>query len=249
MRATRGAPPTARLRATLEVAHVLPRGWLQGEAALAAPDLVARVEAFYDGYAIPEFDVPDGPAFETRPARIEGFRLFAADIGDVGALEARLERDLAVTVDSRVAEIAPLLRLDHDVGVALGVLAACAAVGLGAALTALFWASVERKRRTLSMLALMGAPPRALAIFPLTQAALFALGGGVAALALFVGGAISFEALFADDFGPEGRVAPIEPLTLAAVLGGLLALAFAAAGAAAARAFRTDPATPLREEA
>lgn len=246
-RATRGQPPTARLAVRLRVAHILPRGWLEGRAALAPFPFVSEVEAFYDDYALPRYHVPEGRDIADRDVRFESFRVFASDIRDVAALETKLEQALGVTVASRVGEIEPLLRLDRDVDQALNILAVSAAVGLAGALTALFWASVERKRLTLSMLALMGAPPRQLALFPLVQATLYALGGALAATVIFLAGAAAFETLLADDLAGSGaRIAPVQPLTLLLVVLALLVLALAAAAVAARRAFTVDPAAVIR---
>jgi len=245
--ATRGQPPTARLGVRLTVAHVLPRGWLDGTAALASTGFLSTVEAFYDDYALPDLGVAEGRDAALRPIRYESFRVFARDIRDVAALEARLERRLAVTVASRVGQIEPLLRLDRDLGRALDVLTACAAIGLAAALAALFWSSVDRKRLTLSMLALMGTPPWQLGLFPLAQAAMFATAGAAGASAVFLGGVAAFRAVFADDVAAAGGgIAPVDPALLGWAYLGLLSLALAAAAAAAVRAAGTDPATVIR---
>jgi putative ABC transport system permease protein len=248
-RAVRGDPPVARMAATLRVAAVLRRGWLQGDSALVTPGLARALEAFYDGYALPDYGVSDGPPLDARPVLFESLRVYAADIRLVAALEARLERELGVTVNSRVAEIEPLLALERDVGRALAVLAACAAIGLSAALATLFWSTVERKRRELSLLALMGAPPRDLALFTLAQATLHAAAGWLAATAIFLGGIAAFRALFQRHLADTGPVAPVDPAMLLGMLAGVVLLAALAAAAAALRAAAADPAVAIRQGA
>jgi putative ABC transport system permease protein len=248
-RAVRGDPPTARMATVLRVAAVVPRGWLQGDSALVTPALARTLEAFYDGYAVPDYGVSDGRPLAERPLLFESLRVYAADIRLVEALEARLERELRVTVNSRVAEIAPLLALERDVGRALAVLTVCAGLGLAAALATLFWSTVERKRRDLALLALMGVAPRELALFTLAQATLYAVGGWLAATSLFLGGVAVFRGLFASHVTTSGPVVPLDPLMLAAVLAGVVLLAALAATAAAARAARADPAIAIRQGA
>ena len=246
-RATRGDPPIARFKGSLEVVHVLPRGWLQGHAALAPFAFVSAVEAFFDDYAVPAYGVAEGINPAERDVRYESFRVFAQELRDVESLEARLERRLGVQVASRVDQIAPLLRLDRQMTRALNILAVIAGAGLASALAAVFWASVERKRLTLSMLALMGTPPRTLALFPLVQAVLLAIIGGVAAIAIFLVGVVAYEALFAGDLiGTDTHIAPIRPMMLGTVLFGLVFIAVAAASVAARRAFSAEPATVIR---
>ncbi|MEM7744275.1 MAG: hypothetical protein AAF409_11260 [Pseudomonadota bacterium] len=246
--ALRGQPPTARLRTELEIVHVLPRGWLPGSQALVPAAFVSEVEAFFDDFALPHYGVPDGKDIAERPGRYESFRIYARDIRDVVSLEERIEQRLNVTVRSRAADIAPLLALDRNVGRALNILMICGALGLGAALLALFWANVERKRVTLSMLALMGAPPLALALFPVVQAALYALGGVLAAALVFAAGMSAFNAMFAEALARlgGGSVTFGDPGILAAMAGGSILIAVLAAGAAAVRASGTDPAIVIR---
>jgi putative ABC transport system permease protein len=247
VRATRGNPPTARLALELEVVHIVQRGWLEGRAGLAPYAFVSAVEAFYDGYALPQFDLADGRDLAERGIHYESFRIFANDIRGVAAAEARLEQTLGVTLRSRVAEIEPLLRLNRDIDRALTVLTICAGIGLAAALTALFWASVERKRLVLSMLSLMGVPPASLALFPIVQAAAFALAGAGAAIAIFLGGILAFEAVFAKELlQSAGSIAPIQPDMLAIVVVVLLVVALLASAIAARRAFAIEPAAVIR---
>jgi hypothetical protein len=246
VRAVRGNPPTARLAARLKVVAPLPRGWLNGSAALIQSGFAREVEAFYDGYALPAHDVAAGLDLAERSVNFESFRIYADDIGNVAALEAQIEASLGVTVNSRAAEIAPLLGLDRDVGAALNVLSSCAALGLAAALATLFWSNVERKRVTLSILALMGTPPRGLALFTLTQAALYALGGWLVAAAIFLLGAGALDLLFSGYLAATGPVAPVRAGMLLAIGGGLVALALIAGGGAARCAAVVDPAIAIR---
>lgn len=245
-RAVRGDPPTARMAAPLTVAAVLPRGWLEGSSALVATLFARELEAFYDGYALPGYGVEQGPPLSERPAIFESFRIYAADIRDVAPLEARLQAELGVTVNSRVAEIAPLLGLERDVGSALAVLSVCAAAGLAAALATLFWSTVERKRPALSLMALMGMGPRELALFTLAQAVLYALGGWLAATLIFLAGVAAFETLFAGYVAAGGPIAPIDARALLSIAIGVVALAAVAGVAAARRAANADPAAAIR---
>ena len=250
VRAARGDPPTAWLAMELQVVHIVRRGWLEGRAGLAQFAFVSDVEAFYDGYALPQFDLGEGRDLSERGVHYENFRIYTRDIRDVAPVETRLEQTLGVTVHSRVAEIEPLLQLDRDIGRALTVLTVCAGIGLAAALTALFWASVERKRLTLSLLSLMGVPPFSLALFPIVQALAFALAGGVAAVLIFLAGVVAFDALFAGQLtAGSGQIAPIQPVMLLSVIGGLMAVALLASAFAAKRAFGIEPATVIRSGA
>lgn len=247
-RGTRGEPPNARLGITFTVRAVLPRGWLAGDAALVSAATLSELEAFYDGYALPARGVSEGHDLAGHAIAYENVRLYARDLESVAPLAERLELRSGAAVNDRTAEIVPLLSLSRHVDMALRVLAGCGSVGLAAALTALFWSNVERKRLTLAVLALMGTPPRALALFPLVQAAAYALGGSLAALLVFLGGATVFELLFAEGMSRlgGGAVVPVDPVQLGTICLGLLVIALAAALVALRRAAATDPAIAIR---
>ncbi|MEM7423239.1 MAG: ABC transporter permease [Pseudomonadota bacterium] len=253
LRATRGDPPNARLAVDLTVSHILPRGSLQGLSALTPGAFTGRVEAFFDGYALPDLGVQSGDDVATRTERFESFRLFAKDIRDVVALESRVEQRLDVIVRSRAGEIEALLRLFTNVGIALSVLLVCAGLGLAAALTALFWSSVERKQLTLSILALVGAPPGRMAIYPVAQSVMYAVAGVTLSLIVFLVGAAALNTIFADAFaslgGAEGAIVPINPVILAGTALVTVLIALIASSVAAWRAARIEPATVIRSGA
>lgn len=139
-----------------------------------------------------------------------------------------------------------MLELDRNIGLALRILAIFAGIGLTCALSTLFWSIVERKRATLSLLALMGLRPRALGLFTLIQATLYALAGGAAAVAMFFAGSLVVEALFAARLGADAAVAPVELSAIAGTLLAALFIALFSALAAARRAASADPADAIR---
>ena len=253
MRAVRGDPPDARVKLQVRVAHVLPRGWLQGLSALAPGDFVSDVEAFFDGYAVSRLGIPQGVDISRRIPRFESFRVYARDLQTVVSAEQIVEEELHVLVRSRASEIGALLALFDNVRLALSVLIGCATVGLAAAMTALFWANVERKRMTLAVISLLGASPRTLALFPVVQAVLFSLLGVLVSLSLFSAGAGILNTVFSDAFSTaasQAEAAPaIVPFNLT-ILGGAslltLATALMASLAAAWRAATTEPAIAIR---
>jgi putative ABC transport system permease protein len=115
------------------------------------------------------------------------------------------------------------------------------------ALAASLWSSVERKRRTLSLLRLLGLPGWGLALFPLVQGALIALSGFVLALCLYAAAALVVNRHFAQDLLQGEQLAFLAPRYVLLALLVTLLVALAAAGEAARRAARIDPAEGLRD--
>jgi putative ABC transport system permease protein len=140
-----------------------------------------------------------------------------------------------------------VLALDRNLDAVLAMLGAIAGLGLLGALLAGMVAGIERKRRALAALALLGCERGWLFLFPVVQAAILAAAGTIASFALFVAAA----ALVNRYFGPTGaagleaaRLAPAQ-LAAAAALG--LLVPVLPAFAAARMVVRIEPAEALRE--
>lgn len=243
----RGDPVTDRLTLTLAVAQVLPRRALDGETLLMDPVAMDMIEAFYDGYALPEHGVANGRPLDERSVKYESLRIYARDLPDVAALEARLRARFDIAANSSAARVAGVLSLGRNLDLALSLVAAAALGGLFSALMSTFWAAVQRKRVMLATLGLVGVPPLGLALVPVTQAVATALAGALASLVVLAGFAAAAQALFAGSLPPGASVIRLEAGALALIALAVVALAVAAAGLAARAAARLDPALVIRE--
>ena len=243
----RGEPITDRLAITLTVALVLPRAALAGETLLMDPATMDGIEAFYDGYALPDWGVARGRPLAERRLSFESLRLYAADLPLVAALEARLRARFDISANSRAAQVEGVLALGRNLDLALSLVAAAALGGLFAALLSGFWAAVQRKRLMLATLGLVGVPPMGLALVPVVQAAATALIGGLASMTLLGIFALVAQWLFASVLPEGARVIRLDAVTLLAIVAGTVALSVASAFLAAMAAARLDPAIVIRE--
>ena len=244
--ARRGTTEGTALDLSLNVTAVLPPGALSGEAMLMAPALMEEIEAFYDGYALPQRDVPVGRPLSERTSLAESLRLYASGLDSVAGLEQRVEARFGVEANSDAAEVAATLALERRLNLALRLIVAAATLGLFAALTASFWGMTRARRPALAALAMIGMQPTRLAWYPV-WVALITAGIGLAAtgvLALL--GAAAAEPLFGNRL-PSGAsfVLSASEAARGAVL--VLAIAAAASFLAAREAARTDPGAVFRE--
>jgi len=223
-------------RAAITVAAIAPPAASARDAIFAEPALGRGIQDFIDRRA------PD-----TDGVRIaEGFRLYARRLEDVPGLVALLRAENIETA-SRSEDVAALLALDRNLTAGVAVIAAVGGAGFVLGLAAALWASVERKRRTLALLRLMGMRRAALVMLPVWQALVFALLGTLVAAAVAQGAAAVVNRLAllgAADGRDLARIGVRE-------VGGACALAMAAAviaaAAAARRAAAIDPAEGLRD--
>jgi len=227
------------------VTAVLPTEAFPEEAALVPLVLLVATEDYRDGVAVPEMGWEGSePAGGSRTyAR---FRLYATSIYAVAGLAADLAAE-AVEVRTQVAEIAAMQGLDRNLGRVFWLIALIGTLGFLASLAANLLANVERKRRELSIVRLIGFPTLSLVLFPVIQAALVAVLGALAALALYLPVAAALNSWFAESLQPGESICRLLPVHVSIALLSTILGAAASAAWAGWRAARIEPAEGLRD--
>lgn len=233
------------LRLRLRIVGVVPEAQGGRNTVFVSPDLLTAAERYRSGFAVPFLGVETGAATGELPP-FASARLFARSLDDVAGLAGWL-RQQGFEVQTEAAEIDLVRAVDRALSVLFATLALIAVGGFLVSLAASLWANVERKRRDLALLRLVGFPVTAVSLFPATQAALVAgLGTGLSLL-LFLGVAALLNTVFASGL-PAGmlvcRLAPVHALL--ALLSTLL-LALTASFIGGFRAITIDPADSLRD--
>lgn len=234
-----------QLTLRVEVVAIVPTSRLEGRAVLAPVSMLDQVEAFYDGYALPEHGIEEGLPLSERTTQFEGLRVHARHLADVPGLAARLASELNRNIRSEGRQIEVTLLLLRNVGRAVGLIASVALTGLAAALAFALWAQVGRKRQVFATLTLMGIPPRQLMVFPLFQSVLTMAAALAVALSCYLGAAAVADMLFSGM--TSGKVTSLSVTDLLVVLGGGLVLALVAAQLALRAVLKVETATVLRE--
>ncbi|MBP0462762.1 FtsX-like permease family protein [Roseomonas sp. PWR1] len=228
----------------MRVAAAAPLSAATREAAFATLPVLLLVEDFLDGRAAPDARPGDAMAARARP--FAGFRLHAARLEDVPALDAEL-RLAGIEVASRAEAVAGLLRLDRNLALLFLAIAGAGGAGYLVSLGVGLWAQVERKRRDLALLSLLGMKRRALLALPIIQAAAVALAG--AAMAFLVAAAVAhvLNGAFAGTVTGDRPVCLLTARMGLAAAGVTLAGAVLAAVLAGLRAASVPPAQGLAE--
>lgn len=232
-RASNGQPEFQRTR--LRVKAVLPLEAYPRPALFARLDLLEAVEDYRDGLAVPRFGWPGVEAGATRARVYPGFRLYARDLDAVEPLRLYFaERGLEVSTQAQA--IAQVRALSHNLTLVFWVIAALALAGAFAAMAASTLAAVERKRRDLSVLRLLGFPTFGLVLFVVLQALYTGLIALVLAGLLYLAAESGLNQLFQSAEGEQACRLELSHylLALLATLG-CSALAAATGGWRAAR--------------
>lgn len=214
-------------RLELEVLAVLPQERFARDALFAPLALLEAAEDYRDGRAVAAYGWP-GKAGETPRARIyPGFRLYARDLDAVEGLRRHFVAS-GVEVATQAEAIAQVRSLSRNLGLVFWIVAALAIGGAFAAIAASSLAAVERKRRALAVLRLLGFPTAALVGFVMFLALFSAVFGLFLAGLLYAATAGALNHLFDNQSGEfVCRLLPSHYLT--ALLATLLCSVLAAA--------------------
>ncbi len=176
-----------------------------------------------------------------------GFRLYARTIDDVSALAAAL-REEGIEVVSQVQAIDRIRVLDRGLTRMFWLVAVVGIVGGAAALVASLYAAVQRKRRDLGMMRLLGLPRSSVFLFPIYQSTALAATAALIALIAFFALAGVINRVFASDLDLGQRLCwlPASYLLVAALA--MTSAAALCALMAGARATQVEPAEAIRDE-
>ena len=229
----------------LKVAAVLAPEVLPEDAALVPLALLIATEDYRDGVQVPALGW-EGSAPPPGARTFARFRLYASSIYDV----ARLESDLGaqgIEVRSQLAQIASMQALDRNLSRVFWLIAGIGTLGFLASLAANLLANVERKRRELSIVRLIGFTTGSLVLFPVAQAALVAVMGALAATLVYLPVASALNGWFTESLQPGESICRLLPVHVAAAFSATLLGSAVAAAWAGWRAARIEPAEGIRD--
>ncbi|MEN8106684.1 MAG: FtsX-like permease family protein [Pseudomonadota bacterium] len=233
-----------RVHLPLTVAALAPERAFSRDGAFVSVQLLEALENFRDGRAVPElaWDGVPPDAERTYP----GFRLYAHSIYDVAGLRDAFA-GLGIDVRTRVAEIELVRRMNRNLTAIYWAIAVIGMVGFSLSLGASLWANVDRKRKQLSVLRLVGFRTMDIVWFPMVQALFTAILGWALAVSIYYVTAWMINDMMAAQVEAGQQVCRLLPLHYAIALALTCGAAVVAAGLAGLRSARIEPSEGLRE--
>ncbi|MGD2138680.1 MAG: ABC transporter permease [Gammaproteobacteria bacterium] len=233
-----------RVHLPLTVAAIAPEGAFTRDGAFVSVKLLEALEDFRDGRAVPELDW-DGLSADGRRS-YPGFRLYARSIQDVAGLSDAFA-DIGVEVHTRASQIETVQRMDRNLTAIYWAIAAIGLVGFSLSLGASLWANVERKRKQLSILRLVGFRTRDIIWFPMVQSLFTAILGWLLAVVIYYVTAVVINSMMSDQLEAGQQVCRLLQIHYVIALGLTCGAAVIAAGLAGTRSARIEPSEGLRE--
>ncbi|MFH2132437.1 MAG: FtsX-like permease family protein [bacterium] len=191
--------------------------------------------------------LPEEDQFILNRRGYAAFRLYAKTLDDVEPLKLDLEAQ-GIPVHTEAERIRDIKELDKHLGMIFWLIALGGLLGGAGSLTASLYASVERKRRDLGVLGLIGFGQGDLLCFPLYQALFLSLGGLALAFGFYTGMAGLINHLFSSQLAAGENLCRLNYEHLAYAASGVIILGQSAAALAAWRVISIDPAEALRDE-
>lgn len=229
----------------LTVAGVLPETAFPRPALLVPLDLLVAMEDFRDGFAVPALGFAAGRAAPPRE-RYARARVYAGSLDDVAPLAAWLEGQ-RIETGTRLREIESVKAVDRVLGLIFAVIAWTAAIGCVASLAGAFLANIDRKRKDLALLRLLGFRRIAVGAYVMVQAALLTcLAFGLGYLAYLAGSTVFNRALGAN-LAADAFVCRLENLHVLLAFASALLIAILVAALGGYRAIHIQPAESLRD--
>lgn len=233
-----------RVHLDLTVAAVASAQAFSRDGAFVSVRLLEALEDFRDGRAVPELDWRGTTADTER--NYPGFRLYAQSINDVANLREAFS-EIGVDVHTQAAGIELVQRMERNLTAIYWAIAVIGLVGFSLSLGANLWANVDRKRKQLSVLRLVGYRTSDIVWFPMVQALFTAILGWALAVSIYYVTAWLINDMMAAQVEPGQQVCRLLPFHYAIALAVTCGSAVIAAGLAGLRSARIEPSEGLRE--
>ena len=235
-----------RVHLSLKVAALAPAGAFARDGVFVALPLIEALEDYRDGRAVPALQWEGARAQTPEERNYPGFRLYTRSIYDVANLSAEFQK-LGIEVRNRAEDIALVQRMDRNLTGVYWAIAIIGLVGFSLSLGASLWANVDRKRRELSILRLVGFRTGDIIWFPVFQSLLTGFLGWALACAIYFGAAGAINTVLSTQLDAGQKVARLLPEHFGIALALTLGAAIISAALAGLRAARIEPADGLRE--
>lgn len=230
----------------LRVIGVLPEASFGRDALFVPLALLVAAEDYRDGIRVPELGAGGGRMPAERPRPFAGVRLYAGSLEGVSPLAEDLRAE-GFDILTRAKEIETVRAIDRTLNYIFVVIATVGVSGVVLSLAASLWANVDRKRRELAVLRLVGLKTIPLVAFPAAQALIVAVGGLLLSAGLYALVSQLFNSALSTNLGRDELVCRLAVADAMAAAALTLVFALGASTIGAYRASRIDPADNLRD--
>jgi len=230
----------------VHVVGILSPTYFNRSALFTRQDLLVTLENFRDGYLTPSLGTQAGASLAQHIQHFARVRLYAKDIDQVAALEHVLNQQ-RIETSSRLADIENVKSINRVLGVIFNIIAATALLGSIASLVGSFIANIDRKRKHIAVLRLLGFTRSGVAIYVMLQGLILSLVAYLGGYSLYLIASSVFNHVLSTSQATGQMLCRLTPTHALVAMGLTLVIALLVATIAAYRATIIDPAQSLRE--
>lgn len=230
----------------LTVTGVLPPTYFNRPGIFVPESLLLSLEHFRDGHVSRELGIETGTLIENKKNTFSKARLYASNIDVVAELDNWLKKQHIETI-SRLAEIENIKNINRVLGIIFNTIAITALIGCISSLVGSFLANVDRKRKNIAVLRLLGFTGPSIGLFIIIQGLIITVMAYLGGYSLYFVGSEIFNQTLASNQSTENMVCKITIVhsVIAFVISQIIAMAVASIGVY--RAIAIQPAESLRE--
>ncbi len=206
--------------------------------------LLEALEDFKDGHSVPELGWDGDKKITERT--YPSFRMYAKSIYEVSKLKKALD-EAGLNVRTKSADIDLVMKMDRNLSVIYWAIAIIGLVGFSLSLGASLWANVDRKKKELSVLRLVGFKTGDIVWFPIIQALYTGVLGWALAILIYNIAAFAINDMLGKQLSDGEIVCVLLPEHYLAALALTVVSAVLAAALAGMRSSRIAPSDGLRE--
>ena len=234
-----------RVHVKLAVVGITHLAAFSRDGAFVPLDLIVATEDFLDGRAVHALGWQGDSPLEGERS-FPGFRLYASSIGHVAGLRDGLMAS-GIETRTRAADIDIVQTMEKRLSTVFWFVAIIGLTGFSFSLGANLWANVDRKKKQLSVLRLVGFRTSEIVWFPVLQALLTGVLGWLLASLVYLGVETSVNRMLITQIEDNNPVCRLLPLHYGIALAFTVGAAVLAAALGGYRAARIQPSDGLRE--
>ena len=214
---------------------------------LVSPSLLGQLGLLSQRELSDGTDSGGNKAFLLKRKGYTGFRMYATSLDDVIVLQEKLSSEGIKTV-SKADRISEILTLDRYLSLLFWMIAAASISGAACCLIANVYANVERKRKELAILRLLGVHGGHLCIYPLVCSVMLTSGGILISFGVYAGLAYAVNDSFSYQLQGTEKFCHLDYAHFAATYMIAFGVAMLSGLVASRKVMNIDPSESLRDE-
>lgn len=231
----------------LKVVGIIPKVNFNRSAIFVNLALLEAIEDFRDGYTTDLFKDKKGKQRLSRRDSYAKARIYAKSIDDVAPLSLKLRSKYNLDTRTQEKAIANIKAIDSVLSIIFLVIAITAIIGCTLSLIGTFLANIDRKRKEIALLRLIGFKAIDVVGYLIFQAIILTFIAYWLSYLLFLFGSYAINYLLVSRLAGTSFISILEPFHLMQGFLFSLVLTFIVAGFGAKRASKIQPAESLRD--